>query len=159
VFDRYVEAAVRAATDTAEKFLKVANPAAIGGSLDPLSLVQTVAGRASFKTDHNLERSKSLHFCRFAISSAARSSLLALNGSLSTCPADRSAFRPPRILTGMSLETCRETLAEAFQVVSAQSVNVRKDPYYADVGDFSSAGSVTIDYLNKSSNRTDPTSY
>ena len=30
-----------------------------------------------------------------------------------------------------------------------QSVNVRKGPYYADVGDFSSAGSVTIDYLNK----------
>ena len=52
VFDRYVEAPVRAATDTAEKFLKVANPAAIGGSLDPLGLVQTVAGRASFKTDH-----------------------------------------------------------------------------------------------------------
>ncbi|MCK1518586.1 TonB-dependent receptor [Bradyrhizobium sp. 190] len=30
-----------------------------------------------------------------------------------------------------------------------QSVNVRKGPYYADVGDFSSAGSVAIDYLNK----------
>jgi outer membrane receptor protein involved in Fe transport len=30
-----------------------------------------------------------------------------------------------------------------------QSVNVRKGPYYADVGDFASAGSVTIDYLNK----------
>jgi TonB-dependent Receptor Plug Domain len=30
-----------------------------------------------------------------------------------------------------------------------QSVNVRKGPYYADVGDFSSAGSVTIDYHNK----------
>ena len=52
VFDRYVEAPVRAATDIAEKFLKVANPAAIGSSLDPLGLVQTVAGRASFKTDH-----------------------------------------------------------------------------------------------------------
>ena len=52
VFDRYVEAPVRADTDTAEKFLKVANPAAIGSSLDPLGLVQTVAGRASFKTDH-----------------------------------------------------------------------------------------------------------
>jgi hypothetical protein len=52
VFDRYVEAPVRAATDTAEKFLKVANPAAIGSTLDPLGLVQTVAGRASFKTDH-----------------------------------------------------------------------------------------------------------
>ena len=52
VFDRYVEAPVRAGTDTAEKFLRVANPAAIGSSLDPLGLVQTVAGRASFKTDH-----------------------------------------------------------------------------------------------------------
>ena len=52
VFDRYGEAPVRVATDTAEKFLKVANPAAIGSSLDPLGLVQTVAGRASFKTDH-----------------------------------------------------------------------------------------------------------
>lgn len=52
VFDRYVEAPVRAGTDTAEKFLKVANPAAIGSSLDPLGLVQIAAGRASFKTDH-----------------------------------------------------------------------------------------------------------
>jgi len=52
VFDRYVEAPVRAGTDTAEKFLKVANPAAISSSLDPLGLVQTVAGRASFRTDH-----------------------------------------------------------------------------------------------------------
>lgn len=52
VFDRYAEAPVRVSTDTAEKFLKVANPAAISSSLDPLGLVQTVAGRASFKTDH-----------------------------------------------------------------------------------------------------------
>lgn len=52
VFDRYVEAPVRASTDTAEKFLKVANPAAISSGLDPLGLVQTVAGRASFRTDH-----------------------------------------------------------------------------------------------------------
>jgi hypothetical protein len=52
VFDRYAEAPVRAATDTAEKFLKVANPAAIASSLDPLGLVQSNAGRASFKTDH-----------------------------------------------------------------------------------------------------------
>ena len=52
VFDRYVEAPVRAGTDPAEKFLKVATPAAISSSLDPLGLVQTVAGRASFKTDH-----------------------------------------------------------------------------------------------------------
>jgi len=52
VFDRYIEAPVRAGTDIAEKFLKVANPSAIGSSLDPLGLVQTVAGRSSFKTDH-----------------------------------------------------------------------------------------------------------
>ncbi|MFO1108640.1 MAG: TonB-dependent receptor [Bradyrhizobium sp.] len=30
-----------------------------------------------------------------------------------------------------------------------QSVNVRKGPYYADVGDFSSAGAVGIDYVNR----------
>src|SRR5213078_1292402 len=29
------------------------------------------------------------------------------------------------------------------------SVNVRKGPYFADVGDFGSAGSVAIDYVNK----------
>ena len=52
VFDRYAEAPVRVPTDTAEKFLKIANPAAISSALDPLGLVQSVAGRASFKTDH-----------------------------------------------------------------------------------------------------------
>ena len=30
-----------------------------------------------------------------------------------------------------------------------QSVNVRKGPYFADVGDFCSAGSLTIDYINR----------
>ncbi len=30
-----------------------------------------------------------------------------------------------------------------------QSINVRKGPYYADTGDFSSAGSVDINYLNR----------
>lgn len=30
-----------------------------------------------------------------------------------------------------------------------QSVNVRKGPYFADVGDFGSAGTVAIDYLNR----------
>jgi hypothetical protein len=30
-----------------------------------------------------------------------------------------------------------------------QSVNVRKGPYFADVGDFGSAGAVAIDYVNK----------
>jgi hypothetical protein len=52
VFDRYAEAPVRAATDTAEKFLKVANPAAITSVLDPLGFVQSAAGRATFKNDH-----------------------------------------------------------------------------------------------------------
>ncbi|WP_327211619.1 BREX system P-loop protein BrxC [Rhizobium ruizarguesonis] len=52
VFDRYAEAPVRVATDTAEKFLKVANPSAISSSLDPLGLVRSVAGRATFRTDH-----------------------------------------------------------------------------------------------------------
>ncbi len=52
VFNRYSEAPVRADTDTAEKFLKVANPSAIVSAQDPLGLVQTIAGRASFKTDH-----------------------------------------------------------------------------------------------------------
>lgn len=52
VFDRYADAPVRVATDTAEKLLKVANPAAISSSLDPLGLVQIVSGRASFRSDH-----------------------------------------------------------------------------------------------------------
>ncbi len=52
VFDRYGEAPVRAGTDIAEKLLKVANPAAISNEIDPLGLVQTTSGRASFKTDH-----------------------------------------------------------------------------------------------------------
>ena len=52
VFDRYGEAPARVGTDTAEKFLKVANPAAITSALDPLGLVQVSAGRASFRTDH-----------------------------------------------------------------------------------------------------------
>lgn len=52
VFDRYVEAPVRVSTDTAERFLKVGNPAAITAAIDPLGLVQVVSGRPSFKTDH-----------------------------------------------------------------------------------------------------------
>lgn len=52
VFDRYVEAPVRVTTDVAEKFLKVANPAAITSALDPLGLVQTSAGSPKFDTDH-----------------------------------------------------------------------------------------------------------
>jgi hypothetical protein len=52
VFDRYGEAPERASTDLAEKFLRVANPAAISSALDPLGLVETVGGRATFKTGH-----------------------------------------------------------------------------------------------------------
>jgi len=52
VFDRYVEAPFRVSTDTAERFLKVGNPAAITSAIDPLGLVQVVSGRPSFKTDH-----------------------------------------------------------------------------------------------------------
>ncbi len=52
VFDRYAEAPVRAGTGTAEKFLKVANPSAITSALDPLGLVQTSAGKTTFKADH-----------------------------------------------------------------------------------------------------------
>src|SRR5690606_16319371 len=52
VFDRYVEAPVRVTTDVAEKFLKVANPAAITSALDPLSLVQPTAASPTFATDH-----------------------------------------------------------------------------------------------------------
>lgn len=52
VFDRYTEAPVRAPTDTAEKFLKVGNPSAIGSDLDPLGLVQTAAGSATIRNDH-----------------------------------------------------------------------------------------------------------
>lgn len=52
VYDRYTEAPVQVPTDCAEKFLKVANPSAISSALDPLGLVQTVAGRATFRSDH-----------------------------------------------------------------------------------------------------------
>lgn len=52
VYDRYREAPVRVDTDTAERILRAANPTAIGSQLDKLGLVQTVNGRANFKTDH-----------------------------------------------------------------------------------------------------------
>lgn len=52
VFDRYVEAPVRAATELAEKFLRVGNLAGITNALDPLSLVQVQGGRHSIRTDH-----------------------------------------------------------------------------------------------------------
>jgi hypothetical protein len=52
VYDRYRDAPVRVDTDTAEKFLKAASPAAIGSQIDKLGLVQMANGRATFKTDH-----------------------------------------------------------------------------------------------------------
>ena len=52
VFDRHHEAPDRVNTDLAEKLLRLANPNAITHILDPLDLVVTVGGRASFKTEH-----------------------------------------------------------------------------------------------------------
>lgn len=52
VFDRYIEAPVRAGTDLAEKFLRVGNLSGITTALDPLNLVQTQGGRHSVRTDH-----------------------------------------------------------------------------------------------------------
>ncbi|MNE00674.1 hypothetical protein D3C80_930900 [compost metagenome] len=52
VFDRYVEAPVRAGTELAEKFLRVGNLSGITSALDPLNLVQTQSGRHSIRTDH-----------------------------------------------------------------------------------------------------------
>ncbi|WP_417477289.1 BREX system P-loop protein BrxC [Maricaulis sp.] len=52
VFDRYIEAPVRVNTDIAERFLRAGGPAAISSAVDPLGLVQTVAGRASLSSDH-----------------------------------------------------------------------------------------------------------
>lgn len=52
VFDRYAEAPVRAATELAEKFLRVGNLSGITSALDPLNLVQSQSGRHSIRTDH-----------------------------------------------------------------------------------------------------------
>lgn len=52
VFDRYGEAPVRAATELAEKFLRTGSLTAISTPIDPLSLVQVNAGKASIRTDH-----------------------------------------------------------------------------------------------------------
>lgn len=52
VFERYAEAPVRVQTDTAERILKIGNPTAINSTLDLLGLVQTQAGRGSFRNDH-----------------------------------------------------------------------------------------------------------
>ncbi|MCK1328617.1 BREX system P-loop protein BrxC [Bradyrhizobium sp. CW9] len=52
VFDRYPEAAERAATDLAEKFLRAPNLRAVSSALDPLGLVQVSGGSPSIKTDH-----------------------------------------------------------------------------------------------------------
>jgi len=52
VFDRYNEAPVRAGTDLAEKFLRLGNLSGVTTATDPLSLVQTQAGRPSIDTGH-----------------------------------------------------------------------------------------------------------
>jgi hypothetical protein len=52
VFDRYPEAAERAGTDLAEKFLRAPSLRAISSALDPLGLVQVNGGSPSIKTDH-----------------------------------------------------------------------------------------------------------
>lgn len=52
VFERYAEAPVRVATDTAERFLRAGNLAAITSQIDPLGLVQVKAGKPSVKADH-----------------------------------------------------------------------------------------------------------
>ena len=52
VFDRYNEAAVRATTDLAEKFLRVGSLSGITSQLDPLSLVHTQAGKPNINVDH-----------------------------------------------------------------------------------------------------------
>lgn len=52
VFDRYSEAAVRASTDLAEKFLRVGSLSGISTQLDPLGLVHTQAGKHSIRIDH-----------------------------------------------------------------------------------------------------------
>ncbi|TCU21806.1 hypothetical protein EV130_110150 [Rhizobium azibense] len=72
VFDRYTEAPVRVATDNAEKFLKVSNPAALGSTLDPLGLVQTVAGKATFRTDHRAMTSIRDYIDRHGIANGKR---------------------------------------------------------------------------------------
>ena len=51
VFDRYSEAAVRAATDLAEKFLRVGNLSGITAAIDPLNLVQNKSGQHSIRID------------------------------------------------------------------------------------------------------------
>jgi hypothetical protein len=52
VFDRYFEAPVRVETALAEKFLRNGTPAAITSALDPLGLVEVVAGKPNFKSEH-----------------------------------------------------------------------------------------------------------
>ncbi|WP_036357316.1 BREX system P-loop protein BrxC [Microvirga sp. BSC39] len=72
VFDRYAEAPVRVSTDNAERFLKAANPAALASNLDPLGLVQTVAGKASFRTDHRAMTSIRDYIDRHGIANGKR---------------------------------------------------------------------------------------
>ena len=52
VFDRYVEAPLRADTALAEKFLRVPNLKSVNSQVDPLGLVQIVGGTPRIKVDH-----------------------------------------------------------------------------------------------------------
>lgn len=52
VFDRYGEAAVRADTTLAEKFLRTGNLKAVTSTVDPLGLVQIQGGVPRIRTDH-----------------------------------------------------------------------------------------------------------
>lgn len=52
VFERYVEAPVRAETALAENFLRVGNLKAVSSAVDPLGLVQLSGGTPHIKTDH-----------------------------------------------------------------------------------------------------------
>ncbi|MEW6666847.1 MAG: BREX system P-loop protein BrxC [Thermodesulfobacteriota bacterium] len=52
VFDRYAEAPVRADTTLAERFLRARNLAAVTSEIDPLGIVQIVAGTPSVRNDH-----------------------------------------------------------------------------------------------------------
>lgn len=52
VFDRYTEAAVRAETTMAEKFLRASNLTSITSKIDPLGLVQLDGGTPSIRSDH-----------------------------------------------------------------------------------------------------------
>lgn len=52
VYDKYAQAPVRAATDLAERLLKIGNPAAITDALDPMGLIQNAGGAPALNAGH-----------------------------------------------------------------------------------------------------------